>query len=585
MESQKIILEFLFLTVCSFCFASCLLSEQEQLIRGAEVREPILIRGEFKRDETPQTGASKYTGQAETQSENEEYQLIDQDLNQPDVKQYKMELPQQQPQQQECKPMFNLDTNYEHDIEKLNSLNRTTTGINNSRLNFSLDIGDIDMPVAPPSGSINSAIKLLSSFNEQFEPESSQDTESAAAAADNNMVKFRDNNLKIDGLNLTMLNIHLYPNNDPKFGVGITIKNTTLSGKFSYKGPTLLTSSTLSGFYRMRIDNIFVVATSNLTKQKYSMTPEKEASLSVIRQQRTNGYELVSKDLRVNITNLGYISIDILDSANSSKQTSNYLLRMLQRVLQKSIKRTYYSFEGYIRDKLEEESRKVLDCELTRFKPLLANSTISSSQSEDFSRIISSEMSRLQYDHVILPDFDHHQSVLGRNATIQFYNGSLNGLSNIKLSGETRIKLQEEHLFVNTSIGWTNLKPYYNWSLFTGNNNNNNTGSPTTTTGSNVRTPMGKGFVSFDIKAVDFDSVITKGLRPHTRIVVDQLNIRWLENPKMDIGGLPGMNRITRGILNLFMGQLKKRISAWIQPALKQQLEKSLNRMKLFNSF
>lgn len=580
MKSQIVMFEFIFLTICGFCFANCL-SEQDSN-SGDGKRELTGLRGKFY-DETS-TSVPEYTGQAEAQSENEEYQLINQELNQPGVKQYKMELPQQQQQQQECKPMFNLDPYYEHDLEKFDFLNRTTTtatGIDNSRLNFSLDIGDIDMPVAPPSGSINSAIKLLSSFNEQFEPESSQDTESAAA--DNNMVKFRDNNLKIDGLNLTMLNIHLYPNNDPKFGVGITIKNTTLSGRFSYKGPALLTSSTLSGFYRMRIENIFVVATSNLTKQKFLITSEQKERMSSIRK---NGYELISKDLRVNITNLGFISIDILDSANSGKQTSNYLLRMLQRVLQKSIKRTYYSFEGYIRDKLEEESRKALDCELTRFTPLLANSTISSSQSEDFSRIISSEMLRLQYDHVTLPDFDYHQSVFGRNATIQFYNGSLNGLSNMKLSGETRIKLQEEHLFVNTSIGWTNLKPYYNWSLFTGNNNNNNNNINNTgsTTGGN-RTPMGKGFVSFDIRAVDFDSVITKGLRPHTRIVVDQLNIRWLENPKMDIGGLPGMNRITRGIVNLFMGQLKKRISAWIQPALKQQLEKSLNKMKLFNSF
>lgn len=447
----------------------------------------------------------------------------------------------------ECKPILNLSSYFndadDDDNERATKLPSLSWAIN-----------DIDMPIIQPVNPINSAFKLLSTFDSQFEPDSQEQEQQQPE----NVVQFRENNLKVDGFNLTMLNIHLFPNSDPKFGIGITIKNTTLTGRFSYRGPMLLSNIPMFGFYRMKVDNIFMVANSNLTKQKVVL-PENATGRE---------YKLVSDDLKVKITNLGYISIDILDSLEPNKPTSNYLLRMLQRVLQKSIKRTFYTFENYISKTVASESKHALDCELTRFTPLLANATSSSSQSEDFSRIVSGEIAKLQLDHVILPDFDYNQTVLGRGAKIQFFNGSISGLSNVKLSGETRLKLQDEHLFANTSIGWTDLKPFYNWNLFTGNSS---------------KIPTGKGFVSFAIKAVDFDAVITKGLKPDTRIVVEQLNIRWLDNPKMDIGGLPGMNRIMRGIINFFMGRLKRRISSSLQPALKQQLEKSLNRITLFN--
>lgn len=538
MKGQTVI-NVIILISCGFYLINCQLVpvfEEEPISKGRKIDEngagtPI------SENQTLNNGPNLH-------GENNDYPSIEQEFKS-EVKQYK---------EQVCTPMFNLNPYPENDLQRANFLNKSTES--ESKLNFSLSIDDIDMPVAPPSGSINSAIKLLSSFNEQFETESSPDSDIA-----DNVVKFRENNLKIEGFNLTMLNIHLYPSNDPKFGVGITIKNTTLTGKFSYKAPTFLTSSPITGFYRMRVDNIFVVATSNLTKQKFITYHDGG---------RTRfGHQLVSQDLRVNITNLGYISIDILDSAGSSKPTSNYILRMLQRVLQKSIKRTYYTFESYLRSRLEEESKKVLDCELTRFTPLLADSTTSSGQNEDLSKIIGSEIKRLGYDHVNLPDFDYQQSVFGRNLTIHLYLGSLSNLNNIKLIGETRVKLQDEYLFANTSIGWTNLFPTYRWILLSGNNSDS----------------LARGYVSFDIKAVDFDSVITKGLRPHTGIVVDRLIIKRLDNPKMDIDGLPGLNRITKVIVNLFMGQLKKRISGWIQPTLKQQLEKSLNKMRLFNSF
>lgn len=60
-------------------------------------------------------------------------------------------------------------------------------------------------------------------------------------------------------------------------------------------------------------------------------------------------------------------------------------------------------------------------------------------------------------------------------------------------------------------------------------------------------------------------------------MVVEDLAIARLDNPKMDIGGLPGMNRITRGMVNFFMGRLKQRLTSSIQPALKLQLERTLN--------
>lgn len=85
--------------------------------------------------------------------------------------------------------------------------------------------------------------------------------------------------------------------------------------------------------------------------------------------------------------------------------------------------------------------------------------------------------------------------------------------------------------------------------------------------------------------------MITKGLRDHAEaatasgtepgrpILVEQLVIRHLDAPRMDIGGLPGMNRLTRAIVNFFMGRLKQRLTGAIQPVLKQQLERSLNKL------
>jgi len=357
-----------------------------------------------------------------------------------------------------CVPMFNL-TNY---------LNVTPPSHSNSEANFSFAIGDIDLPVSLSNSSFSAAIKFLSSFSSQLEPDNEQEQRE-------NFVRFRENRLHITGPNLTMLNMHLFADSDPKFGIGITIKNTTLTGQFSYNGPLALTDSKLAGYYRMSIDSVFLTASSNLTKRIDNS----------VRGRENKRYNLRTSDFKMNISNLGYISIDIFDSRDSNRPTSNYLLKMLNRLLQRTIKRTYYTFETYIREALESESRRSLDCELTRFSPLLDNRGASNHQS-DLGRILSNEILRSQLNFVPLPNYEHQQAVLGTNAIIQLYNGSLTGLESIRLNGETRVKLQDEHLFVNTSVGWTELKPHYNWNLLIGNS----------------KTPISKGFVSFNIKGV-----------------------------------------------------------------------------------
>lgn len=429
-----------------------------------------------------------------------------------------------------------------------------TTKFEPERVNMSFAIPEVYIPVAPANGSFNSAIKLLSAFENPFGLDEDQEPSV-------DLVTFSDNNLLIEGLNVSMLNVHFYPKNDSKFSIGATIKNTTIMGQFSYGGSLIFTDSKLAGYYRMSVDNIYLIASSNLTKQ----TSNKTSGAG----QQT---KLESKNFNVDITNLGYIKIDVFDTKDSSKPTTNYLLKILQRVLQKTIKKTYYSFESHIKRELESHGAQFLNCELTRFNHLLieheknGQSTIGSNQQGDIARIIGSEIARSQLSSVPLPNFEHQQNILGTMATVQFYNGSLSGLNNTKLNGETRIKLQDQHLFVNSSIGWFDLKPRYNWSLLIGNS----------------KVAISKGIVAFNIKGIDFDAVITKGLKPRTRLVVEQLIIERLDSPKMDISGLPGMNRVTRGMVNFFMGRLKQRISSSIQPALKQQLERSLNKMNLF---
>lgn len=472
------------------------------------------------------------------------------------------EIEHQQTAAKKCIPMLNLASQFSP------TASRNVTKSNEEQTPTStFAVADMDLPITPPGGSVNSAMRLLSVFDKQLVPGGYEDptTDDHSAAVDQlNVVKFRQNKLHIQGLNLTMMNVHLYTQSEPRFALGVTIKNTSLSGQFSYNGPAILSDSTLSGYYRMSIDSILLTASSNLTKQMQEPS-----------------YRLVTNDFKMNISNLGYISLDIFDSQNPSRPTNNYWLKMLQRILQKTIKRTYYSVEHNIRQALEVEAKRFLDCELTRFTPILSNTTQannngSEQQWNELADIINSEILNSHLDQVSLPNFDYQRTILGTEASIFFTNGSLSGLDHIKLNNDTRIKLQNEHLLINASLGWSDLRPTYDWSLFVGANSSRQ-GAPN-------RTPMSRGFVAFNIKRVDFDAVISKGLGHDTKLQVDELIIRRLDNPKMDIGGLPGMNRVARGLVNFFMGRLKQRLVLSIQPALKQQLERTLNRLHLFGA-
>lgn len=528
-----------------------------------------------------------------------------------------------------CVPMLDLPSYL--NSNNSNASNRSQrSSFSSANVSLSFQIKDIEMPLQNQNGdstipgssaaAANSALKLLSTFSsplDAFGVDTEEDQPQNKLS-----IKFSENQLHLRGLNLSMLNVHLHENDsiDSKFSIGVIIKNTTLLGKFSYNGPTSILStgeSKLEAYYRLSIDNIMLIASSNLTKQEGSINISRRTE----RDERIatgSRFSLVANDFKLNITNLGYINIDIFDHKNSMlKPTSNYILRILQRFLQKTIKRTYFTFENYIREVLERESKRALDCELTRFAPLLdddgqhlAGSSPSSQQlisatgasqqgGRDYrqsalAKIISNEIERSQLNSVNLPDFDYQQTILGSSAKVVFFNGSLSGLSNIRLNGETKIKLQDDkHLYVNTSIGWFNLKPYYSWNLLLGSSatNSSNGGG-----GNSTKPALASGFVSFHIKEIDFDASIVKGLigkqqqqsvnnnlePTQNRIIVDHLIIKKLDSIKMDLSGLPGMNRVTRGMVNFFMSRLKQRLASSIQPALKLQLEKSLNRMSVF---
>lgn len=380
-------------------------------------------------------------------------------------------------EQAACKPSLNITA-----LIRSNSRSANQEASDSSRedgeLKFSFPIGDIDLPIAPKESSMGSAMRLLSAIGNQFDPTSTLDEAAENGSPMDNTVRFRNNRLYIGGLNLTMLNIHLYTRGEPKFALGFNIRNTTLTGRFNYNGALpILSESSLAGFYRMSIDNVYIRMGSNLTR-----APVASSTAAVGGLLRTSGFN-------VNITNLGYISIDISDTQDTSKATGNYLLKMLQRVLQRTIKRTYYTFENNIRDSLEREGRRSIDCELSG----LSSALVSSEQELDFARILRGEIERSQLDRVNLPDFIHQQNVLGTPASVYFTNGSISGLSNILLTGDTRVKLLEEHLRINSSVGWNNLRPHYNWTLFLG---------ASTDAGKAGSSPSAKGFVAFNIKEV-----------------------------------------------------------------------------------
>lgn len=390
-----------------------------------------------------------------------------------------------------CKPMLNISSFFQ---ASSGAGSKQAGQAESAEIKFSFPVADMDLPIVAKDSSMSSAFHLLSVIGSQLDLSSSD--EPAQNEPPDNTIRFRNNRLYIGGLNLTMLNIHLYTKGEPKFALGFNIKNTTLTGRFNYNGALpILSESYLAGFYRMSIENIYLSMGSSLTRAPVasSLIDESAPAAGLL---RTSGFS-------VNITNLGYISIDISDTQDTAKPTANYLLKMLQRVLQRTIKRTYYTFEDNIRRSLEREARRSLDCELSG----LSSALVSSEQELDFGRILSGEIERSQLDRVNLPDFVHQQNVLGTPASVYFSNGSISGLSNIVLTGDTRVKLQDEHLLINSSVGWNNLVPRYNWTLFLGSSPDHDQLAAKA-----KGTPSASGFVLFNIKGVSMHTLLALSL-------------------------------------------------------------------------
>lgn len=457
-----------------------------------------------------------------------------------------------------CTPMLNLPIKF--DVQQANQSQVL------SELKF--NIADLIMPLSNlgERTSFGAAMKLLSQFNID-----ESESESIDQNQEFNTIKFKNNELIVRGLNVSMFSVYLYTDSDPKCSLGILVKNTTLTGKFLYNGPLTLSDVSFVGYYKMQINDVYLTASTNFSKRieenqiadSYDMT----SNDSKIKQLNTTRpyYSLVANGLTMNISNLGYISIDIYDSPDfNAETTNNYILKILKRIMQRTIKRTYYMFESKIRHAMEIESRKSLDCQLSRFNSLLESN---STYQKDLARIVNNEIEKSNLTIVTLPNYEHQQTILATNAKVYFTNGSLSGLNKMKFNGETRLKLQDQHLLVNSSIGWTDLDSSFDWTIYVSDHQN----------------PSAKGRVSVHIKVFDFDTVITKGVIMNSRIVVEQLIIKELDGVKLDISGLPGLNRVTRGAVNFFMRNFKQRIAYSIQPVIKQQLEKSLNKLEFFN--
>lgn len=375
--------------------------------------------------------------------------------------------------------------------------------------NVSFPVRNIKMPSPSASGALGSALKLLSTldrhlngdYNAEGDDEDDYDGEEDDADeiegynVGDNLARFRNNKLRIQGLELTMLNVHIFTDDEPRMSLGITIKNTSLTGRFIYEGPTLMGDAKLKGYYRMLINNIYLVASSSLTKKVVDADK--------------NQCDLVTNEFKLDIANLGYISIDIFDTKDLGAPTSNYLLRMLSSLLQRTIKRTYYTFEAYIKETLERQSKKFIDCELTRFSPMLKlrdGNKLSSSEFShaDLASIVNGEIERSKMGSVVLPNFHYENSIFGHSANIHFDGGSLSGLNHLVLDGSgTRVKLEDEHLIVNASIGWRHLRAYYNWKLYTGSSGGNKANTPSDR---QQKSPAYSGFVAFNIKAVSIQT-------------------------------------------------------------------------------
>lgn len=397
---------------------------------------------------------------------------------------------------------------------------------------YQFPFGDMKIPLTLPNTNINSALNFISKISNTFEGlESNFEDEK-------NMIQFTQNTIYFSGINITMIDMHIYEADEPKFMVGLNIANVSLVGRFHYYGPLAMSELPLEGNYRMTIEDAHIVSSSNLTK----------------RLNETGDPELKTNNFKLNITNMGFIDITIFDGVNAISPTSNPLFRIFQRLLQKTIKRTYYAFEEYIVRSLTHQSRESIDCELRHYSPILDNKNPIGR--EDFQRILRLEVVRTNMSLVPIGDFQHTQTVLGTNATITFTNGTMSGLNEVHFNNDTRVKLEQKSIYIRSIIGWEGLAHHYNWELDVGG-----------------RTGLAKGRVSFKTKIIEFDSVITKNVHG---IKVEKLDIIKFEQPQVDISGAP-LNRLTRGIVNFFLARMKGRLRDTIQPVIKGRLEYQLD--------
>lgn len=493
-----------------------------------------------------------------------------------------------------CSPFVNLPFNGQHDKQPdVNQGNQSSDqkqqGVSGLYKNeFKFKMGNLTIPLADilngSHGSLGiAAMKLLTSFSDSDGDNGNGNIDDEQAMnGHSNSICFVDNELGVKGLNLSMLSVHLYANSDPKCGLGINARNVTLTGRFIFNSQMLMTENSFTGYYRMQISDVYLTASSNLTKQQHENivlidTIQRRSSSDVssnagqVKQAAEKMqtlipslkyYNLVANNLHMNISNLGTILIEIYDTQDmSGPQTSNSYLRMLKRILQKSIKKTYYTFESDIRRTIEYEARKSIDCQLTKFSGMLETN---SSYLADLARILGSEIRLANLNKVPLSNCSYQATLLGAKADIEFTNGTLQGLDNVRLPGETRIKLQDQHLLVNSSIGWYNLSASYDWTLKVSTN----------------KEPMSRGKLAVAISELNLETLITRGLQSNAQVIVEQLIISKMDAPKLDISGLPGLNRLTRTVLNFFMRSFKQRLSSSLQPVLQKQLESSLNKLE-----
>lgn len=310
--------------------------------------------------------------------------------------------------------------------------NYTIMAKNRNRIEvISVDLMDADIPLTLPATTLDSAIRMF-----------------APNVPETHLIKFTQNHLTMTGINLKLLTIQLYKENDPKCDVQFIVSNTTINGLFSFDTQVMLVDVRLKGGYTMQINDVHVKASTKVTKE--------------IDADNNSAPRLRTKDLDLNITSIGRINLNLYEDDDSDGDDNNYWFRLMNRVLHKTIKRTYYMFEKEIKRTLEEASRKTLNDELAQMESYLSSNT---SQQQDLVASVRQEMIESNYVSTELPDYQYSNRLLGFETRINFTKGILSDIDTIKITGDSKMKIQDLHLLINTSVGWSELIATYDWRL------------------------------------------------------------------------------------------------------------------------